>query len=228
MEKELVEEQFVDSPADTNYGDVMVVGGGISGIQAALDLAYCGLTRSTWSRRRRPLAARWPNSTRPFQPMTAPCALNLPNSLNVNRHPNIEILTYTEVDRVKGEAGDFKVTLNKKPRYIEEDKCTGCGACVEYCPVKVPDPYNQDLSLNKAIHIHFSQAVPLVTYIDPKACLFLQGEKCTICRGICKNKAIDLHQEEERREVEVGAIILAPGYEIFDPRAEGRLWLRKV
>jgi len=71
-------------------------------------------------------------------------------------------------------------------------------------PVKVPDKYNQDLSLNKAIHIYFSQAVPLVTYIDPESCLYLQGEKCSICRGVCKNKAIDLHQEEETLTVEVG------------------------
>jgi heterodisulfide reductase subunit A len=129
-------------------------------------------------------------------------------------------LTYTEVDGVEGEAGDFRVTLNKKPRYIIEDKCTGCATCVEYCPVKVPDPYNQDLSSNKAIHIYFSQAVPLVTYID-ESCLYLKEKKCSICEGVCKNEAIDLHQEAEKLEINVGAIVLAPGYEIFDPKLRG-------
>jgi heterodisulfide reductase subunit A len=122
---------------------------------------------------------------------------------------------------VAGEAGDFKVTLNKKPRYVIEDKCTGCATCVEYCPVKVPDPYNQDLSSNKAVHIYFSQAVPLVTYVDEETCLYLKEKKCAICEGVCKNEAIDLHQEAEKLEVKVGAILLSPGYEIFDPRLRG-------
>ncbi len=122
---------------------------------------------------------------------------------------------------MEGEAGEFNVTLVKKPRYIEEEKCTGCGACVEYCPIKVEDPYNQGLSLSKAIHIYFSQAVPLITYIDPEKCSFLKDEKCAICTGICKNKAIDLFQKPERVEIEVGAIVLAPGFEIFDPKLGG-------
>ena len=125
------------------------------------------------------------------------------------------------MDRVEGEAGEFNVTLTKKPRYIEEEKCTGCGACVEYCPIKVQDEYNQNLSLNKAIHVYFSQAVPLITYIDPEKCSFLKNEKCAICTGICKNNAIDFYQKPEKMEVEVGAIVLAPGYEIFDPRLQG-------
>ena len=121
---------------------------------------------------------------------------------------------------MEGEAGDFKVTLNKKPRYVIEDKCTGCAVCVEYCPVKVPDPYNQDLSANKAIHIYFSQAVPLVTYIH-EDCLYLKEKKCAICEGVCKNEAIDLHQAAEEIKVNVGAIVLSPGYEAFDPKVRG-------
>jgi heterodisulfide reductase subunit A len=130
-------------------------------------------------------------------------------------------LSYTEVDRVEGGAGDFRVSLVKKPRYIVESKCTGCTACVDYCPVQVQDPYNQSLSLSKAIHIYFSQAVPLVTYVDPESCLFLQKGKCTICTGVCKKNAIDLYQKPERLELEVGAIVLSPGYEVFDPRPRG-------
>ena len=117
-------------------------------------------------------------------------------------------------------AGDFKVTLNKRPRYIDEMKCTGCGSCVEYCPLEIPDPYNQDLSSNKAVHIYFSQAVPLVTYID-ESCLYLEEKKCAICEGACKNDAICLHQEAEELKVKVGAIVLSPGYEPFDPELRG-------
>ena len=129
-------------------------------------------------------------------------------------------MTYTEVKGIEGEAGDFNVTLNKKPRYVIEEKCTGCATCVEYCPVKVPDPYNQDLSANKAVHIYFSQAVPLVTYIH-EDCLYLKEKKCGICEGVCQQDAIDLHQEPEKVEVNVGAIVLAAGYDAFDPKLRG-------
>ena len=129
-------------------------------------------------------------------------------------------MTYTEVEKVKGEAGDFKVTLTKKPRYVIENNCTGCAVCVEYCPVEVPDPYNQDLSANKAVHIYFSQAVPLVTYIH-EDCQYLKEKKCGICEGVCKNDAIDLHQEPEELKLNVGAIVLSPGYETFDPKLRG-------
>ena len=117
---------------------------------------------------------------------------------------------------MEGEAGDFTITLVKKPRYIIEDKCTGCGVCMEYCPVLVPDAFNQGLNENKAIHIYFSQAVPLVTYVDDN-CLYLKEKKCLICEGVCKADAIDLKQQPEKMEVNVGAVILATGYEPYDP-----------
>jgi heterodisulfide reductase subunit A len=121
------------------------------------------------------------------------------------------------VDRVEGEAGNFRVTLIKKPRYIVEDKCTGCTTCVEYCPVKYPDQFNQEISKNKAVHIYFAQAIPLITYID-ESCLYLKEKKCRICESVCKNQAIDLNQTAEKVEVNVGAIILSPGIEPFDPK----------
>ena len=127
-------------------------------------------------------------------------------------------MTFTEVDDVEGKAGDFKVTLKKKPRYIIEDKCTGCGTCVEYCPVEYPDPFNQEISTNKAVHVYFSQAIPLVAYIDETSCLYLKENKCDICRGVCQANAIDFRQTTEKAEVHVGAIILSCGIEPFDPR----------
>lgn len=107
--------------------------------------------------------------------------------------------------------------MTKKPRYVIEDKCTGCGTCVEYCPVVYPDVFNQEISKNKAIHIYFSQAIPLVSYID-ESCLYLSEKTCTICEGVCKNDAIDFSQAAKEMEVKVGAIILAPGFEPFDPK----------
>ena len=118
---------------------------------------------------------------------------------------------------IEGEAGDFTVTLLKKPRYIREDKCRGCTTCVEYCPVTYPDQYNQEISKSKAVHIHYAQAIPLVAYID-ESCLYLKEKKCRLCERVCGNGAIDFSQLPEKVEVNVGAVILAPGLEPYDPR----------
>jgi len=220
VEQEPVEEQIVNSPEESNIGDVMVVGGGISGIQASLDLAEMGF--KVYLVENSPaIGGKMAQLDKTFPTNDCSMCIESPKFIECDRHPNIEILTYTEVDRVEGEAGNFKVTLIKKPRYILDDKCRGCTTCTEYCPVKIPDKYNQNLSFAKCTHIYFSQAVPLVTYIDPDSCLFLQDEKCNICVGVCKNNAVDLHQKEEKVEIEVGAIILSPGYEIFDPKLRG-------
>jgi len=223
VEKELVEKEQIEklckSLADSHFGDVMVVGGGISGIQAALDLATAGF--KVYLVEKSPtIGGKMAQLDKTFPTNDCSMCIESPKFIECDRHPNIEILTYTEVDNVEGEAGDFTVTLIKKPRYVIESKCTGCTVCVEYCPVEVPDPLNQDLSSNKAIHIYFSQAVPLVTYIDEN-CLYLKDKKCTICQGVCQNDAIDLHQEAEKVIVKVGAIVLSPGYETFDPELRG-------
>ena len=138
--------------------------------------------------------------------------------VEVGRHPNIEILTFTEVDRVEGDAGDFKVSLVTKPRYILEEECTGCGTCVKYFPKEYPDQFNQGISKNKAVHVYFSQAIPLVAYIDD-TCIRLEDGKCDICRGVCQQEAIDFSQTVEKNEVNVGTIILSTGIEPFDPSA---------
>ena len=220
MEKETIDGLPDDSSADDRRIDVLIVGGGISGIQAALDLAETGF-KVFLVDKSPAIGGKMAQLDKTFPTNDCSMCIESPKFIECSRHPNIEILTYTEVERVEGEAGEFTVTLIKKPRYIIEERCTGCTTCVEYCPVKVPDLYNQNLSLNKAIHIYFSQAVPLITYVDPETCLYLQDEKCTICRGVCKHEAIDLDQKPERLEVEVGAVILAPGYEVFDPKPRG-------
>jgi heterodisulfide reductase subunit A2 len=205
-----------ENPMNNNFGDVMVVGGGISGIQAALDLATAGF--KVYLVEKSPtIGGHMAQLDKTFPTNDCSMCIESPKFVECNRHPNIEILTYTEVERVEGEAGNFKATLVKKPRYIDESKCTGCTVCVEYCPVKYPDQFNQGISSNKAIHIFFSQAIPLVTYID-NSCLYLKEKKCRICQGVCKANAIDFNQTAERTEIKVGAIVLAPGFEPFDPK----------
>ena len=217
MAKEAAKEQSADNLG--SFGDVMVVGGGISGIQAALDLATSGF--KVYLVDKAPtIGGKMAQLDKTFPTNDCSMCIESPKFIECDRHPNIEILTYTEVDGVEGKAGDFTVTLTKKPRYIREDRCTGCTICVEYCPVEVPDKFNQDLSGNKAVHIYFSQAVPLVPYIDDR-CLFLEDKKCSICEGVCKTDAIDLHQKAETLQLNVGAIVLSPGYEVFDPKARG-------
>ncbi len=119
---------------------------------------------------------------------------------------------------MEGEKGDFEVTLKTRPRYIIEDKCTGCTTCVEYCPVEYPDPFNQEISMNKAVHVYFSQAIPLVSYIDD-SCLKLKEEKCDICRGVCQADCIDFRQKPTKTNINVGAVILSSGITPFDPSA---------
>ena len=204
---------------DDNLGDVMVVGGGISGIQAALDMATAGF--KVYLVDKSPtIGGKMSQLDKTYPTIDCSMCIESPKFIECDRHPNIEIMTYTEVAAVEGKAGDFTVTLTKKPRYINEDKCTGCTTCVEYCPAKIPDPFNQNLSLNKAVHIYFSQAVPLVTYIDD-SCLFLKDKTCSICTGVCENNAIDFSQKPEKVEIKVGAIVMSPGYDIFDPKIRG-------
>jgi len=220
MEQERAEEQSGNSSLENGIGDVLVVGAGISGIQAALDLADNGF--KVYLVDKSPaIGGKMSQLDKTFPTNDCSMCIESPKFIECSRHPNINILTYTEVDNIEGEAGDFKVTLIKKPRYIREDKCRGCTTCTEYCPVKIPNAYNENLSLSKCSHIYFSQAVPLVPYIDPDKCLFLRDEKCTICMEVCQNNAIDLYQKQEKVDVEVGAIILAPGYETFDPGIRG-------
>jgi heterodisulfide reductase subunit A len=133
------------------------------------------------------------------------------------RHPNIEIVTNAVVKEVSGSAGNFTVKVAMKPRYVDVTKCTACGVCVSYCPVPVPDTYDEDLSLRKAIHIPYAQAAPSAYVVDPEHCLFLTKKECKQCTRVCQTQAIRFGQRAGIRSFQVGALILAPGFSSFNP-----------
>jgi len=137
--------------------------------------------------------------------------------LDVGRHPNVALLAYSQVEKVEGEAGNFKVTVRRKARYVDEDKCTGCGACTEKCPTTVPDAFNEGLGNRRAVYSYFAQGIPSTHTIDPEYCRQLQGKKCGICAKTCQAGAINFDQEDRIVELDVGAIVMAPGYDVFDP-----------
>jgi len=138
--------------------------------------------------------------------------------VSVGRHPNIELLTYSEVESVSGFVGNFDVKVRKQARYINEDLCTGCGTCVEKCPwKKIPSEFDLGLGFHPAIYFHFAQAIPRVPVIDRHYCAYFARGKCRACQKFCTKGAIDFEQEDEILDLEVGTIVLATGFKDFDP-----------
>ena len=138
--------------------------------------------------------------------------------LDVGRHPNVELMAYSEVEKIEGEKGNFKVIVRKKARYVDENKCTGCGACTEKCPTSVPDAFNEGFSDRKAIYSWFAQGIPSTHAIDPGFCRVLNGKKCGICQKTCEADAIDFEQKDKIINLDIGSIVVATGYEIFNPK----------
>ena len=138
--------------------------------------------------------------------------------LDAGRHPKINLLAYSQVEEVSGEVGAFQLKVRKKARYVNDDLCTGCGACVEKCPSKVEDEYNIGLGERKAIYKYFPQGIPSTHCIDAENCRQLgQGKKCGICAKVCQADAVDYEQQDQFVDLEVGAIVLATGYDVFNP-----------
>jgi heterodisulfide reductase subunit A len=199
-------------------GAVMVVGGGVAGIQTSLDLAEAGLyvylVESSPS-----IGGVMAQLDKTFP--TNDCAMCIlsPKLVEASRHLNIEVLTDSEVVGATGNAGDFRVRVRRKPRYVNLEKCTGCGDCVQACVFKkgVPSQFEEGLVRRKAIYIPFPQAAPLKAVVDRENCLFLSRGKCTqACLKACKAGAIEFEQQEEVIEKRVGSIILSPGFDEFD------------
>ncbi|MCK5420524.1 MAG: CoB--CoM heterodisulfide reductase iron-sulfur subunit A family protein, partial [Deltaproteobacteria bacterium] len=159
-----------------------------------------------------------------FPTLDCSACILTPKMSDVGNHPNIELLTYSEITNVGGYVGNFKVTIKKKPRYIIEDKCNGCGNCISYCPIEMPDPFNLNLSKTKCLYIPFPQAVPACFVIDPDYCRYTLNRECKQCEPVCKELgAIDLKQKEQFIEVDVGTIIVATGFDTFDPTLKPEL-----
>ena len=194
---------------------VMVVGGGIAGVQAALDLAEMGI--EVFLVERGPsIGGRMAQLDKTFP--TNDCAMCIlsPKLVEAGAHPYIRIITNTEVKKIFGEAPHFQVRLLKHPRYVDVEKCTGCGVCTDKCPVKIPDAFNKGLSMTKCIRVPFPQAVPAAAIIDGTKCLYLTRGKCQVCSKVCEAQAIDYDQREEELNVEVGSIVLACGTAEFN------------
>ncbi len=196
----------------------LVIGGGIAGINAALDLAELGF--EVYLVEREPsIGGHMAQLDKTFPTLDCAACILTPKMVDVARHPNIKLLTYSEVEAVEGYIGNYRVKVLKKPRYVDETKCTGCGTCMEKCPMKkIPDEFNVGLSYRTAIYIPFPQAVPKVAVIDPEHCLYLTRGRCRLCEKVCQAGAIDFSQKPELLELDVGVIIVATGFDIYLPK----------
>jgi heterodisulfide reductase subunit A len=198
---------------------ILVVGAGIAGIQAALTIASEG-TKVVLVERAPFIGGHMAQLDKTFPTLDCASCIFTPKTVEVARNKNIELHVCSEVVEVKGYVGNFKISIKKYPTYVDPSRCTGCGECIEACVLKkgVASEFEERMVNRKAIYIAFPQAVPLKAVIDSQACLFLSRGKCKkSCMEACKAQAIDFEQREELIEKEVGAIILATGYELFDP-----------
>ena len=203
------------------HPDVMVVGGGIAGIHAALTLANAG--QHVYLVEREPtIGGYMAKFDKTFPTLDCAACILTPKMSAVGSHPNITLWTYSEVAKVEGFVGNYKVAVKRKPRYVVEDLCVGCNECVTACVFKegkFADEFNMGLSKRKPVYMPFPQATPPVVLIDPDTCLNLKTGKCKkTCVEACDRDAIKFDQKEEIKEVQVGTIILATGFQPFDAK----------
>ena len=192
----------------------LVIGGGIAGIQTALDIAEAGFEVDIVEKKPT-IGGKMTQIDKTFPTLDCAACILTPKMVDCAQNEKIHIYAYSEVEAVKGFVGNFRVTIKKKARFVNPDVCTGCGLCTEKCPQKkVPNEFNLGLDTRRAIYIPFAQAVPKVATIDPDYCSMLKNGKCGVCAKVCTAGAIDYHQKDELVEREYGAIVAATG---FDP-----------
>lgn len=196
----------------------LIVGGGIAGIQAALEIAEAGYP--VYLVEREPsIGGHMAQFDKTFPTLDCSACILTPRMVEAGTHPNITVFSYSEVEKVDGYVGNFVVTIRKRARSVDEGLCTGCGVCWEKCPKKViDDKFEAGLGYRKAIYVPFPQAVPKYPVIDRANCTYYQKGTCKACEKFCPTGAIDFAQEDQILTLEVGNILLATGWQLFDPR----------
>jgi heterodisulfide reductase subunit A len=208
------------TPHTEKTGAIAIVGSGIAGIQTALDVANSGF-RVQLIEEKANVGGVMAQLDKTFPTNDCSSCMMGPKLAELANHPNIDIFAYTDVLNLEGEPGRFKLTLKKKARAVDPERCVACNICAEKCPQKVSDPFNLNLNQRKAIYIPYPQAVPLVYTIDKEHCTYFTKGKCRVCEKVCKNKAIIFDQADEVITLDTGALILAGGFEPFDARLKG-------
>jgi len=197
--------------------NILIIGAGISGIEAALSLGDQGyhviLVEKSSS-----VGGRMAQLDKTFPTLDCSICILAPKMVEVSRHPNVELLTYSEIKEVSGQVGNFDIKVLKKSRYVDWDKCTGCGACSEKCPMKkIPSEFEEEMGNRTAIYIPFPQAVPRKAVIDAEKCLYLTKDACKLCEKECEAGAINWDMHDEIIEYNVASIICATGIDLLDP-----------
>ncbi len=192
----------------------LVIGGGIAGIQAALDIANAGY-EVILVEKNPSIGGHMAQLSETFPTLDCAQCILTPKMVEVGQHPNIKLYNYAEVEDLSGYVGNFKVKIRLKASYVDWSKCVGCGVCMEKCPTKVPSEFEMGLTTRKAIYVPFPQAVPNKPVIDRENCLYFKTGKCRVCEKVCTFEAIKFDEQDEFVEEEVGAIIVATGYELY-------------
>ncbi len=205
----------------------MVIGAGVAGIQAALDIANAGYPVILLDKKPS-IGGRMSQLSETFPTLDCSQCILTPKMVEVKQHPNITLLTYAEVEGISGYIGNFKVKVRQKAKYVDWDKCTGCDVCVGKCPKKAKDEFNQGLSERKAIYKMFPQAVPNRVVIDRENCLYFQKGACRLCEKNCPFGAVKFDDQDQITEFDVGAIVVATGYDLIDKKILGSYGFGKL
>jgi heterodisulfide reductase subunit A len=195
----------------------LVIGGGIAGIQSSLDIANAG-HKVILVEKDPSIGGHMSQLSETFPTLDCSQCILTPRMVEVAQHPSITLMTYAELEKLEGSIGNFKATIRKKAKSIDEKLCTGCGVCTMKCPTKkIPSEFNTGLGMRSAIYVPFPQAVPNKPVIDKENCSYYQKGKCKVCEKVCPTGAIRFDQEDELVELEVGAVVIATGFNVMQP-----------